>query len=49
MEATSNEIAEAVTSALADGELVSAARAFAARQDVEAGRRLAVDTIESLA
>ncbi|MGE3076071.1 MAG: glycosyltransferase [Dehalococcoidia bacterium] len=48
MDATSKEIALAVSAALADEELSSEARAFAARQDVDAGRRLAVDVIERL-
>jgi MGT family glycosyltransferase len=48
MDATPEQLREAIAGALADQQLLAAARRFAARQDVEAGRHKAVDVISSL-
>ena len=48
MDATAEQLREAIADALADQQMFAAAREFAARQDVEAGRRKAVDIIGSL-
>jgi MGT family glycosyltransferase len=48
MDATAEQLHGAIADALADREMATAARRFAAGQDVEAGRRKAVDVIGSL-